>query len=84
MVSAQVILIENPQEVSMADEQLNPSFIWRPWRIGDPAVLLESILSQVEDNQRSQITALYLDSVVATLQANLKFVQGVRSLIGGQ
>jgi hypothetical protein len=42
-------------------------------------VLLESILSQVEAGQRKQIIGLYMDSIVATLEANIKFVQGVRS-----
>jgi hypothetical protein len=68
----------------MADvpsQELNPLFRWRPWHIGDPAVLLESILSQVEVGQRQQITALYLDSVTASLEANLKFVQGIRSVL---
>lgn len=61
-------------------QELNPLFRWLPWHIGDPAVLLESILGQVEVGQRQQITALYLDSVTASLEANLKFVQGLRSV----
>ncbi|HEY1995273.1 MAG TPA: hypothetical protein VGG81_12775 [Edaphobacter sp.] len=68
----------------MADntsQELNPLFRWRPWHIGDPAVLLESILGQVEAGQRQQITALYLDSVTSSLEANLKFVQGLRSVL---
>jgi hypothetical protein len=68
----------------MADvpsQELNPLFRWRPWHTGDPAVLLESILGQVEAGQRQQITALYLDSVTASLEANLKFVQGLRSVL---
>jgi hypothetical protein len=63
--------------------ELNPLFRWFPWRIGDPAVLLESILGQVEAGQRQQIMALYLDSVSASLEANLKFVQGLRSVVAG-
>jgi hypothetical protein len=35
----------------------------------------------VEAGQRQQITALYLDSVTASLEANLKFVQGLRSVL---
>jgi hypothetical protein len=62
----------------MAEER----FPFRPWWIGDPAVLLESILRQVETEQQKQIMAHYLDSVTATLEANLKFVQGMRSVIG--
>jgi hypothetical protein len=64
-------------------QHLNPLFRWIPWHIGDPAVLLESVLSQVEAGQRQQITALYLDSVTASLEANLKFVQGLRSVVAG-
>jgi hypothetical protein len=60
---------------------LNPLLRLQPWRVGDPFVILEALLSQVENNQAKQITAMYLDSVAATLEANLKFVQGVRSVI---
>jgi hypothetical protein len=61
-------------------EELHPAFRFLPpHHIGDPAVLLESILSQVEAGQRKQIIGLYMDSIVATLEANIKFVQGVRS-----
>jgi hypothetical protein len=62
-------------------EQLNPAFRWIPWHIGDPAVLLESILGNVEAGQRNQITTLYLDAITASLEANLKFVQGMRSVV---
>lgn len=64
-------------------EVLNPTFRWAPWRIGDPAVLLEAVLGEVEAGQRQQVTALYLDSVTASLEANLKFVQGLRSILAG-
>jgi len=63
--------------------ELNPLLRWFPWRVGDPAVLLESILGQVEAGQRQHVTALYLDAVTATLEANLKFVQGLRSVVSG-
>jgi hypothetical protein len=66
----------------MADERLEQIFRFRPWHIGDPAVLVESILTQVEADQRRAILGHYLDSVVATHEANLKFVQNVRSVIG--
>jgi hypothetical protein len=65
-----------------SSHELNALFRWVPWRIGDPAVLLESILSQVEAGQRQQIVGLYLDSVQASIEANLKFVQGLRSVVG--
>jgi hypothetical protein len=54
--------------------ELNPLFRWFPWRIGDPAVLLESILGQVEAGQRQQIMALYLDSVSASLDRREKVI----------
>lgn len=63
----------------MAEPKL--PFQW--WHIGDPAVLLESILGQVEQEQQRQVVGLYLDAVSATLEANLKFVQGMRSVVGG-
>ena len=70
----------------MADEHLlHQAFRWvgPPPRIGDPAVLLESILGHVEAEQQKQIISHYLDSVSATLEANMKFVQGIRSVMGG-
>jgi hypothetical protein len=64
--------------------ELNDLLRWMPWRIGDPAVLLDSILGQVDVAQRQQVTALYLDSVAATLQAQLSMVQGLRSIVTGK
>ncbi|HLN37863.1 MAG TPA: hypothetical protein VK337_08785 [Xanthobacteraceae bacterium] len=64
-------------------QEINEVFRRPPWWIGDPAVLLEAILSQVEGEQTKQVTALYLDSVAATLEINLKFVHGLRSVIAG-
>jgi hypothetical protein len=66
----------------MADEKLNPLFHVPPWRIGDPPMLVEAVLSQVEGEQTKQVMMLYLDSVTATLEANLKLVQGLRSVVG--
>jgi hypothetical protein len=69
----------------MADEnQLHQAFRIPPWRIGDPPMLLEAVLSQVEGQQAKQVMALYLDSVAATYEANLKFVQGMRSVLGAK
>jgi hypothetical protein len=59
--------------------KINPALRLPHWWIGDPFVVLESILNQVEGEQAKQITALYLDSVTATLEANLKFVRGADS-----
>jgi hypothetical protein len=65
----------------MANEEL--LFRGIPRLIGDPPQLLEAILAQVEGQQQKQVMGLFLDTVATTLQANLKFVQGVRSIIGG-
>jgi hypothetical protein len=69
----------------MADEHLlHQAFRWGgpvP-RVGDPAMLLDSILSHVEVEQQKQLISHYLDSVVATLQVNMKFVEGIRSVMG--
>jgi hypothetical protein len=67
----------------MADDTktLHPVLRGPWWHIGDPAVLLDSLLDQVEGVQQTQILGLYLDTVAATLEANLKFVQGVRSVV---
>ena len=64
-------------------KQLHQAFRWGPWHIGDPAVLLEAILDQVEEQQQKQVLGLYLDSLSATLEANLKLVQGIRSVVAG-
>jgi hypothetical protein len=61
---------------------VEPKLPFQWWHIGDPAVLLESILGQVEKEQQRQVVGLYLDAVSATLEANLKFVQGMRSVVG--
>lgn len=65
----------------MPEGQLHQAFRWGPWHIGDPAVLLEAILGHVEAEQRKQIMGHYLDALTASLEANLKFVQGVRSVV---
>ncbi len=61
----------------------SPWFAWAPWHHGDPPQLLEAILGQVEVEQREQVVSLYLDSVTATLEAHLKFIQGIRSVVAG-
>jgi len=71
----------NPKE--HAEARINPLFRIPNWHIGDPPIILEAILAQVEGEQAKQVTALYLDSVSASLEANLKFVRGVRSLVAG-
>ena len=65
----------------MANEEL--LFRGIPRLIGDPPQILDVILAQVEGQQQKQVMGLLLDSLATTLQANLKFVQGVRSIIGG-
>jgi len=68
----------------MADDKtLHPALRGPWWHIGDPAVLLDTLLEQVEGQQRKQILGMYLDTVAATLAANLKFVQGVQSIVAG-
>ena len=68
-----------PEESSQIHPMLHRPRIW----IADPFVILESIMREVEGEQAKQINTLYLDSVTATLEAQLKFVQGVRSVIAG-
>jgi hypothetical protein len=51
------------------------------WNHGDPPILLDSILGQVEEEQQKQIMAMYLDHVAATLQAKMTLVQGIRSVM---
>jgi len=69
----------------MANEQLHEALRFRPWPPGDPWVLVESILREVEgENQKKQVIGLALESVAATLQANLKLVEGLRQVVGGK
>jgi hypothetical protein len=68
----------------MADEQLHETLRFRPWPPGDPWVLVEAILREVEGPQQKQVLGLALDSVAATLQANLKLVEGLRQIVGGR
>ena len=69
----------------MPDEPFSSlsSVLFRPHHIGDPAVLLDTILREVEGEQAKQVLTHYLDAVSAALDANQKFVQGVRSVIAG-
>jgi hypothetical protein len=64
----------------MANEEL--LFRGIPRLVGDPPQLLEALLAQVESKQQKQVMGLFLDSLATTLQANLTFIQGVRSIIG--
>jgi hypothetical protein len=64
----------------MANEEL--LFRGIPRLVGDPPQLLEAILAQVEGQKQRQAMGLILDSVAATLQVNLKLVQGLRSIMG--
>ncbi len=67
----------------MAKDQVNELFRFRPWPPGDPWVLVEAVLQEVQDEkQQRQVIALALESVAATLKANLAFVDGVRQIIG--
>lgn len=69
----------------MPDEKLPPelhqSLRFHPWPIGDYFVLVDSVLRELEGNQQRQIVGLYLESVAATLQANLKLVEGIRGIV---
>jgi hypothetical protein len=66
----------------MASEQLNELFRFRPWPPGDPWVLVETVLREVEGPQQKQVLGLALESVAATLQTNLKLVEGLRQIVG--
>jgi hypothetical protein len=65
--------------------ELDPSLLSNFWRHGDPWVLRELVTGDGETEQAARVTELYLESVATTLQANLKFVQGLREVVrGGQ
>jgi hypothetical protein len=69
----------------MANEQLHEALRFRPWPPGDPWVLVEAVLREVEgEQQQKQVIGLALESVAATLQANLKLVEGLRQIVGGK
>ena len=68
----------------MANEQLNEALRFRPWPPGDPWVLVEAVLREVDPPQQKLVVGLALESVAATLQANLKLVEGLRQMVGGR
>jgi len=68
----------------MANEQLHESLRFRPWPPGDPWVLVDTVLREVEGPQQKLVLGLALESVAATLQANLKLVEGLRQIVGGK
>jgi hypothetical protein len=67
------------------NEELHPALrsIFGPVK-GDPPVLVDLLLSQVDETKRAQLVGLYLDAAAATLEANLKFVRDARSLVAGR
>jgi hypothetical protein len=69
----------------MAEENVRPihPVLGRPsiW-IGDPAIIMELINEGQNEQTKQRINSLYLDAVAEALQAQLKFVQGLRSIMG--
>jgi len=69
----------------MANDQLHEALRFRPWPPGDPWVLVEAVLREVEGaQQQKQVIGLALESVAATLQTNLKLVEGLRQIVAGK
>ena len=69
----------------MLDPQTGPLMRSMVSQASDPTVVLETVLKQVDDKQSKLLaTAMYLEFVTATLQANLKFIQGMRSALAGK
>jgi hypothetical protein len=67
------------------EQQLNEALRFRPWPPGDPWVLVEAVLREVEgEQQQKKVIGLALDAVAATLQANLKLVEGLRQVVGAR
>ena len=86
IVLGRILNANTIKEIAMAEpsQQLRQALQFLPpHHIGDPAVLLESILAHVETAQHKQVIGLYMDSLTAALEANLKFVRGVHSIIMG-
>jgi hypothetical protein len=67
----------------MANDQLNEALRFRPWPPGDPWVLVDQVLREVEGPQQRLVLGLALESVAATLQVNLKLVQGLQQIVAG-
>jgi hypothetical protein len=67
-------------------EQLASILHWgpRPPYNPDPAVLLEAVLREVDSENQKKIAGLYFEAVAASLQANLRFVQGLQAIVAGQ
>jgi hypothetical protein len=68
----------------MASEQLNELLRFRPWPPGDPWVLVDTVLREVEGQQQKVVLVLALEAAAATLQANLKLVEGLRQAVGAK
>ncbi len=70
----------------MADNKLlHESLRFRPWPPGDPWVLVETILQEIEgQDKQAQVLGLALEATAASLEANLKLVNGLRAVVGGQ
>jgi len=66
--------------------QLSTLLHWgpRPPYYPDPAVLLEAVINELDAPTQKKVAGLYFDAVTASLQANLKFIQGVQAIVAGQ
>jgi len=62
---------------------INEALRFRPWPPGDPWVLVDTVLQEVEDEQKSKVLGIALQAAAATLQANLTLVQGLAQIVGG-
>jgi hypothetical protein len=63
------------------EQELNPLLRFHPWPIGDYFVLPEAVLQELEASKQAEIAGMYLDSLSATLQAKVKYVEGVRNVL---
>ncbi len=69
----------------MANEkQLHEALRFRPWPPGDPWVLVEAVLNEIDPAAQKQVMVAALDAAHTTLQANLKLVDNLRQIVGGQ
>lgn len=68
----------------MATDKLNEALSLRPWPPGDPWVLVEAILNEVEQpQQKQQVMGLALEAAAAHLQANVNLINGLRQVVAG-
>jgi hypothetical protein len=68
-------------EENLGIQGIHPILVRPSIMIGDPPIILEFINQGQNEQTKQRMNSLYLDAVAEALQAQLKFVQGLRSIL---